>query len=121
MPKNLLDDIVDKIRNLGSSFKLPTVTTMAAFFVYDFMQLRSCTVEQFSCGGMREFGIIFPFYLVVMPFVKDQVGPALYISLYIVSALTYMLIAYYVVEWIEGGIKKMREKPIVTVKTLQDV
>ena len=100
MKENLLDKIVDRLRNLGSPFRVSLVVTLAVFFAYDLVSLISCKGGLQVCSNFRQMGMIFPFYLVVMPFIP-RLNFVWFSVLFVVSSVIYLIIFYKIVGYLE--------------------
>jgi|GEM_PF-4939066 len=96
----------------GVRYILPVL--LAGYFLFNF--LRIATSGQGMLGfGVSDFGMIFPFYLLLLPFV-GTLSLAVYLVLYAISSAFYVGLVYSISKWLDRLHKRMAQRPKFKLK-----
>ena len=92
------------------------VGVVIGLFVYNFFQLSMCG-GFLVCGGLKDFGVIFPIYLLLMYFFP-HVTQLSFVMLYVVSVGAYAAALYCLASYVEGEWRRMRHKPKIEIRKI---
>lgn len=117
MLKSLLDDIVERLRRLDFGFKGAVAASTAAFFSYHGFLSLGCLKGALACGSLSEFGVVFPFYVILTSFI-GRINFFTYALLYLISSAVYVIIAYQAARWLEQMYQRLKNRPRVVIKRI---
>lgn len=98
------------------AFRAALLIPLFGYLVFTFFRNLQCQAQKLNCA-LVDSVVIFPFYLLLAPFVS-RLNFFSYVLLYIFSSVIYTVIFYHIANWLELIYLRFKERPRFILKRI---